>query len=239
MSPFPADAQHSLEVALLEPRTGHIAIAIVAVGMGGLIGVMPVPDKTADIASKTYNVFPQSLIRLILAAHVHLHHTFVEHGFGMQNHNTRDCIATIHQRSRALEDFDRMDGFGSHFETMLVAPLLALLTYALIDHHHAIVAQASDYGLRDARTCTNLRQTRMTADGIDEVAAHTTMKVIWRDYGERGRSVTQTLGARDARHNDFVQYRLLHRVDTVVHERTVFVYILRCRRHRQQQHRYK
>ena len=171
VSPFAADTQHTLEVALLEPRSGHIAIAIIAVGMGRLVGEMPVPDKAADIACKTYDVFPQALVGLILTAHVHLQQPFVEHGFGMQNHDTCDGVATIHERSGALENLDRMDGFSSHFEAMLVAPLLAFLAYALIDHHHAIVAQASDHGLGDARACADLRKSRVTADGIDEVAA--------------------------------------------------------------------
>ena len=171
VSPLAADAQHTLEVALLEPRTGHVAIAIILVGMGCLVGVMPVPDKTADIACKADNVFPQALVGLILAAHMHLHHTFVEHGFGMQYHHASDGITTIHQRSGTFKDFDRMDSCRGYLEAMLVAPLLAFLAYALIDHHHAIVAQATDHGLRDARACADLRQTRLATDGIDEIAA--------------------------------------------------------------------
>lgn len=59
-----------------------------------------------------------------------------------------------------------MDGLPVGLYAVLVAPLLPLLPHAVIDHQHAVVAQAANHGLADAAARGYLADAGLPADGI-------------------------------------------------------------------------
>ena len=87
----------------------------------------------------------------------------------MQDYNTRHSIGAVHQRGRALQYLYRTNTVAVDLHTMFVTPLLSFLAHALAHHHHAVVAQSADDGLRDAAARRQLADTRLVGYGIDDI----------------------------------------------------------------------
>ena len=116
-----------------------------------------------------------------------------------------------------------MYAFLIDFESVLVAPLLSFLPDALVHDDDAVVAEASDDGLRDACSRAYLREAGQMSDGIDDVCAQSDMQLLGRDHHEGRGRILQSLQAGYALHGDFAQNGFLHRVDTVLQAVAVLV----------------
>ena len=87
----------------------------------------------------------------------------------MEYDNASHGVGAVHQTRRALYDLDIVDPVGVNLDSVLIAPLLSLLTYTVRDHDNTIVAEATDNRLRYSRTCSDLTHTRFPCYGVYDI----------------------------------------------------------------------
>ena len=128
-----------------------------------------VPDESLLIARKVDGVVPEVGIRLPSAAHGGLHRAEGLDGGIVENNDAGHGIRAVHQRGGSFHDFYGMNAFAIHFHTMLIAPLLAFLADAVVDHQYAVVSQSADDWLGDAASRSDLGYARLTGNGVNDV----------------------------------------------------------------------
>ena len=82
--------------------------------------------------------------------------------FGMQYHHSCDGIAAVHERGRSLQYLHGMHSLGIYLQSVLIAPLLSLLPYALVHHHYTVISESSDDGFAYSCSCGYLRHAGLT-----------------------------------------------------------------------------
>ena len=65
----------------------------------------------------------------------------------MQHDDTCQGVGAIHERCRPFDDFGIVHAVGIHLNAVLVAPLVALLAYAVVYHDESVEAQSAYHGL--------------------------------------------------------------------------------------------
>ena len=115
-----------------------------------------IPHKALLIACYLQGVGEQLVVGLVFRAAAGLHRTLRECRLAMQNDDTRHSIRAIHQRGRPFQDFYGVDAVPVNLYTMLIAPLLTLLTDAIAHHDDAVVAQTANDRFGDSATCGEL-----------------------------------------------------------------------------------
>ena len=138
--------------------------------MGILVGEPVAPEPAVHIAVGRQRIAQQSVVGLVLRREAAARFSRAADRFRMEDQDTRQCVRPIHQRGRALEDFDRVDAGAIDFDAMLVAPLLSFLPDTVIHDDDAVVAHAADDRFGDAASGGDLTQTRLCRNGVYDVA---------------------------------------------------------------------
>ena len=199
-------AQHAGERLLVELRARHAAVAAVLHLVGILLAPTPVPHHAATVAGEVGRVVVEVLVRLVLAAHGGLHLALGHDGVLVHHQHAGHGVAAVEQRGGAFQNLDRVDGLGVNLYAVLVAPLLALLADAVVDHDDAVVAQASDDGLRDAAARGELAHAGLMGHGVDDVGRGRFLQLAGSDHAHgRGRTGNER-AARQAAHHHLAQH---------------------------------
>ena len=118
--------------------------------MRHLAAVAHIPGKALPVAAIIERVVEKAVVGLVLGVHVQAHLVQRNDRVGIEFHDTRQGIRAIEQAGGTLEYLDRTHGIVVYLDAMLVTPLLTLLAHTVGNDHHAVVAQSSNDGLRDA-----------------------------------------------------------------------------------------
>ena len=102
--------------------------------------VTRIPSETFLIASDIERSPNEAVIGLIFSIHTSFDCTFGWGWHPFEYQHTAHGIGAVHQARGTFQDFDRSHLVAVDFDAMLVAPLLAFLTYAIIDDHDTVVA---------------------------------------------------------------------------------------------------
>ena len=134
VAPVLVESHHHARSLFGELRVFHLVVNAVLVFAGSFLTPASVPDESLLIARKVDGVVPEVGIRLPSAAHGGLHRAEGLDGGIVENNDAGHGIRAVHQRGGAFHDFYGMNAFAIHFHTMLIAPLLAFLTDAVVNH---------------------------------------------------------------------------------------------------------
>ena len=135
--------------------------------MGVFLAVTRIPNKALLVASKVERSPNQTVIGLIFSVYLTFDAAFGLGRHPFENQHTTQSIGTVHEAGGTLQNLHRSHFIGVYLDAVLVAPLLAFLTDAVVDDYDAVVAQSTNDGLGDAAACGNLRHAWLFGDGID------------------------------------------------------------------------
>ena len=169
VSPRLLQSQHQPAGPLTELRAGHIAVVLILIGVGHLVAETGIPHKPFPVARHVQRVTEESVVGLVLSAHISTQSTLGLYGLAVQDDHTGHGVRAIHQRGGAFQYLYRVDGTAVHFHAVLVAPLLAFLPHALAHDDDAVVAQPADDGLRDTAASGQLAHAGLMGYGVDDV----------------------------------------------------------------------
>ena len=211
--------------------------------MRHLVRKSGIPHKPAMIACSVQRIGKQPVVRLVFCAHVCPHFAIQRRGRPMQNQHTRHRIRTIHQRGWTLQNLHGTDILSVHFHTVFIAPLLSLLAHTLMHHDDAVIAQATNDGLRDASTCGDLRHAWLLRHSVNHICRCRLSQLLPGHHRDGRCRVLQLRVARHTRHHHFIQLQVAiehiravgHLISTVIH---TMVLCCHCRTIAQQRQDY-
>ena len=208
VSPRLVQSQHQSSGAFTELRTWHVAIVLVLIGMRHLVAVADIPHKTLLVARHLQRVAEETVVCLILRTDVSRHLPLGQRRLRMQDDHTRHSIRSVHQRGGTFQYFYTADTVAIYLHAVLVAPLLSFLAHTFAYHHHAVVAQSADDGFRNAAARSQLTDTWLVGNGVDDVGRGRRPEHL-RCYDAHGCSgVLQLRVARHTRHRQFAQLQM-------------------------------
>ena len=97
----------------------------------------------------------------------------------MQDHDTCHRIRSVHQRGGAFQYFNAVHATAVNLYAVFVAPLLTFLSYAFTHHYYAVIAQSADDRFRDTATCSQLADSWLVSDGIDDIRRSRSSEYLW------------------------------------------------------------
>ena len=92
---------------------------------------------------------------------------------------------------------------------MFIAPLLTFLPHAIVHHHDAIVAHASDHWLGDAAACGDLRHAWLVGYSVYEVGRGCFLQETGVEHRHRRRRFLCQRAACKARHHHLTQHGIV------------------------------
>ena len=169
LPPVKSASQLGREGAPSQLRTRHVAVGMVAVGVGRLLAVVGAVEE-APLGSAQGGVPPpQPVDTLVLPSGVEPQFPIGQGGGWPQHDDAPHGVRPVHQRGGAFDDFHcRHVGFVQ-LHSVLIAPLLTLLPYVVAHYDDAVVAQTADDGLGNTSAGGYLRHARLVAQRVDEV----------------------------------------------------------------------
>ena len=189
VAPLSVQPEHHYSSPFLELRSGHVAVFFVLVGVGVFVREASVPDESLLVAGEVQRVVNKSVFRLIFCGEACLHLALGLYGTAVEDDHSGHGIAAIHERGRPLQYLYRIHVLRVYFYPVLVAPLLSFLPDALVHDDDAVVAQSANDGFRDAAARGDLRHSRLTGNGIDDVGGCRLPQLLSRDDGDGSRGV--------------------------------------------------
>ena len=196
-----------------------------------LVRETAVPDPAPQVAVRGQGIGREAVVRLIFGREGSADFAGGPDGFRMEDEDAGQGVRAIHQGRGSFEDFDGMDTGTVHFDTVLVPPLLPLLTEAVADDDDAVEAHAADDGLGDAPAGGDLAHAGLRGDGADDVSAGARGQVGRADHRDRGRHLFHFRVTGQARDHGFLELQVL-----VKHIRGVRMDFLRPRFRKGEEH---
>ena len=197
--------------------------------MGQLLTETAVPHKALFIAGHRQRIAEQTVVRLVFRAHIGLHGTLGRRWGTVQDDHAGHGVRAVHQRGGSLQNLYRVHGSAVYLYAVLVAPLLTFLAHTFAHHHHAVVSQSADDGLRDGTTRRQLGNTRQFGYGVNDVCRCRRTQFLRTDNADGCRGILQLRVASDTRYHQLVQLQVteeyIRRVLLVV---MMFYIILSC-----------
>lgn len=123
----------------------------------------------------------------------------------MEDDDARHSVRTVHEAGRPLEYLYRVYRVRVCLHAVLVAPLLAFLPDAVVDHHHAVVAQSAYHRFGDAAAGGNLRHAGLAGYGVDDVGGGLHGQLAGRDEGYGSRRLAEPLAAGKPGHHHLAE----------------------------------
>ena len=140
-------AEKLRESLLSERRTEYVTIVFVLVGMRHLAAVSGVPNESALVAGKVERIVKKSVVGLIARREIRSHVALGKCRSRVEDQDASHRIRAIHEACRTFQNLYGMNRSRVDFYSVFIAPLLTFLSDSIVHHNHAVIAQATDYGL--------------------------------------------------------------------------------------------
>ena len=181
-APFFVQSQQCVGGTLMELCARDVAVVFIMVRVCELLTIATVPYEAPLVAAEAEGVVDEAAVRLVFRGEAGTHAARRLNGFWMKHDDPRHGVGTVHERCRPLENLHLSHALSVEFQTMLIAPLLSFLAYAVGHADDTIVAQASDDGFRDAAACGDLVHARLFGHSIDDVAGCSLVERLLSDH---------------------------------------------------------
>ena len=99
--------------------------------MGVFVTETYIPYKSVPVTSLMDRIGSQSAVALILAVYAGCKFPVIRERVAVKNNDTGQGIRSVHQAGRTLKHLGTAHSLGINLYSMLVAPLLSLLTYSV------------------------------------------------------------------------------------------------------------
>ena len=169
VTPVLVQTQHAGGGIFLEAGVEHPSVVFVLVVVRQLLAVTAVPHESVVVTADIKAEILQTVVRVVFGGQASCHMPFFHTRSVVHHHHAGHGVGAIDKAGWTFQNLNRMHVVGVNFHTMLVAPLLAFLTNAVVHDGHAVVTQSANHWLGDAAAGGDLRDARLFGDGVDDV----------------------------------------------------------------------
>ena len=99
------------------------------------------------VAGKVERIIKKSVVGLITCREIRSHVALGKGRSGVEDEDASHRIRAIHKTCRAFQNLYGMNRSRVDFYPVFIAPLLSFLSDSIIYHYHAVIDQATAYGL--------------------------------------------------------------------------------------------
>jgi len=121
---------------------------------------------------------------------------------GMEGEEADDAaegVRAVEEAGRAFDDLGSFDAVGVYLDAVFVAPLLAFLSYAVVEGQDPVVAESADKGFGDVRAGLYGVESRdVLNEGVNDVGFDGGGELFCRDGGDGDGGLAEEDGAADA-----------------------------------------
>ena len=186
------------------------------------------------VACCRQRVSKQVVIALIFRTYIALYRTGRRIGHALEDEHAGQGVRAIHERGRSLENLYGVHRGSVYFNAVLVSPLLAFLTDAIVHHHHAVITQSADHGLGDAAAGGNGAQTRLGRQRINDIGRSAPHQISGPNHRDRSGCMFDFGIAGQAGYHYFIQFQMPEKEVGGVRQ----LLCIHCRASTQQCHKY-
>ena len=140
VSPTAVDPYHPMESLLTKLGTGHVPVVGIMILTCPFLRPSHVPDDTTLVACEVEGIVEEPIVRLVFRRGRSLEGSFGGHGITMEDHHASHGIRPIHQGCGTFQYLHVVYTLGIDLYSVLIAPLLTLLTDAIMDRDNTVIA---------------------------------------------------------------------------------------------------